>query len=182
MAHDMSTGAQAPTGEPTAYSPDLDGTAGLTAAEDAAYPATAATAYQTTEYATAPEPDVGETSVGELVSQVTSDLSQLMRQEIELAKAEAKEEARKAGKAGGMFGGAGFAGYMVALFATVAIMAGLAAVIPWGWAALAVAVLWAIVGFVLYQRGRAEMKRVQGMPRTKDSLKEDAEWARHPTS
>ena len=124
----------------------------------------------------------GERSLGDLLGQVTSDLSTLMRQELELAKAEARQEAKKAGKAAGMFGGAGFAGYMVALFATVALMAALASVIPWGWAALIVAALWGIVALVLYSRGRSEMRRVQGMPHTKETLKEDAEWARHPTS
>jgi uncharacterized membrane protein YqjE len=159
MAHDMTTGAQ--SGGATAYGEDV---------------AVTGATYETTT------PDVGDQSVGELVAKVTSDLSQLLRQEVELAKVEAKDEAKKAGKAAGMLGGAGFAGYMVALFATVAIMAGLAAIMPWGWAALIVTALWAIVGLVLYMRGRKEMKRVQGMPRTKDSLKEDAEWARHPTS
>ena len=61
-------------------------------------------------------PDVTDSSVGQLISEVTSDLSKLMRQELELAKAEVKHEATKSGKALGMLGGAGFAGYMVALF------------------------------------------------------------------
>jgi uncharacterized membrane protein YqjE len=171
MAHDMSTGAG---GAGAPYADEV----GVTSATYEG----GSTAYEGGTAYAAGQPDVGEVSVGELVSKVTSDLSTLMRQELELAKVEAKEEAKKAGKAAGMFGGAGFAGYMVALFATVAIMAGLAAVMPWGWAALIVTVLWAVVALVLYLRGRAEMKRVQGMPRTKDSLKEDAEWARHPTS
>ena len=132
--------------------------------------------------ATSTVDEAGQHSIGDLLGQVTSDLSTLMRQELELAKAELKEEAGKAGKAAGMYGGAGFAGYMVALFATVALMAALASVMPWGWAALIVAVLWAVVGLVLYTRGKSEMRRVQGMPRTKETLKEDAEWARHPTS
>jgi len=171
MAHDMSTGAQPAGGQATPYTDDLRVTG---AAEP---PAT----YDAGTYDTE-RTDVADKSVGELVAKVTSDLSTLLRQEVELAKAEAKDEAKKAGKAAGMLGGAGFAGYMVALFATVAAMAGLAAVMPWGWAALIVTAVWAVVALVLYTRGRAEMKRVQGMPRTKDSLKEDAEWARHPTS
>ena len=44
----------------------------------------------------------------------------LMRQEIALAKAEVREEAVKAARAGGMLGAAGFAGYMVLLFASIA--------------------------------------------------------------
>ena len=160
MASDMTAGAHAASaGGPTAY-PEETGRLDAPSTVEAA----------------------GQHSLGELLSQVTTDLSTLMRQELELAKAELRQEAGKAGKAAGMYGGAGFAGYMVALFATVALMAALDAVMPLGWAALIVAALWGLVGLVLYTRGRTEMRRVQGMPRTKETLKEDAEWARHPTS
>ncbi|MFN3925443.1 MAG: phage holin family protein, partial [Pseudarthrobacter sp.] len=46
------------------------------------------------------------TSLGDLLGDVTRDLSTLMRQEVELAKAEAKQSATKAGKGGGMLAGA----------------------------------------------------------------------------
>jgi cell division septum initiation protein DivIVA len=59
-------------------------------------------------------PDVSSTSVGALIGEVTNDLSTLMRQELELAKAELKQEASKTGKAAGMLGGAGFAASTVA--------------------------------------------------------------------
>ena len=67
-------------------------------------------------------------SVGELIGEVTRDMSTLMRQELALAKAEVKEEAVKAARAGGMLGAAGFAGYMVLLFASIAAWWGLAEV------------------------------------------------------
>lgn len=123
-----------------------------------------------------------ERSTGELLSEVTSDLQVLFRQEVELAKAEIKEEGTKAGKAAGMFGGAGFAGYMVLLFLSLAAMFALASVMDEGWAALIVAALWGIAGAVLYQKGRAKMRTVSPKPeQTVQTLKEDAEWARHPT-
>ena len=50
-------------------------------------------------------------SVGQLIGDVTRDLSTLMRQELALAQAELKREAAKSGKAAGALGGAGFAGY-----------------------------------------------------------------------
>lgn len=121
-------------------------------------------------------------SVGDLLGQVTRDLSVLVRQEMELAKVEAKEEARKAGKAAGMFGGAGFSGYMVAVFGTVTALAALTVAIPVVFAALIVTVIWGAVGAVLALRGRDEMRRIHGMPKTKETLKEDAQWARHPSS
>ncbi|CAL9439115.1 hypothetical protein SUDANB176_02210 [Streptomyces sp. enrichment culture] len=121
-------------------------------------------------------------SLGELLSKVTSDLQTLFRQEVELAKAEIKEEGTKAGKAAGMYGGAGFAGSMVLLFLSLAAVYGLANVMDVGWAALIVAALWGIAAAVLYQKGRARMRTVSPKPeRTVETLKEDAEWARHPT-
>nr|WP_251691677.1 phage holin family protein [Streptomyces sp. CHD11] len=129
------------------------------------------------------EPLEQEKSTGELLSEVTSDLQVLFRQEVELAKAEIKEEGTKAGKAAGMFGGAGFAGYMVLLFLSLAAVFGLARVMDEGWAALIVAALWGIAGAVLYQKGRAKMRTVSPKPeQTVQTLKEDAEWARHPTT
>ena len=76
--------------------------------------------------------DVSRASVGELIGEVTRDLSTLMRQELALAKAEVKEEAVKAARAGGMLGAAGFAGYMVLLFASIAAWWGLAEVMAAG--------------------------------------------------
>ncbi|MEU8473291.1 phage holin family protein [Streptomyces sp. NPDC029006] len=121
-------------------------------------------------------------SVGELLAVVTSDVQTLFRQEIELAKTEVRQEAAKAGKAAGMYGGAGFGGYMVLLFLSLAAVLGLANVMDGGWAALIVAAVWAVVAAVLYQRGRTQMRTVEPKPeRTVESLKEDAQWARHPT-
>jgi len=111
-----------------------------------------------------PGRDVGDASVGELIGEVTRDLSTLMRQELDLAKAEVKQEASKAAKAGGMLGAAGFAGYMVLLFASIAAWQGLAEIMPSGWAALIVAVVWAVVGAVLFAVGRKRMAEVNPKP------------------
>lgn len=121
-------------------------------------------------------------TVGELLSVVTSDVQTLFRQEVELAKVEVRQEATKAGKAAGMYGGAGFAGYMVLLFLSLAAVLGLANVIDGGWAALIVAAVWAAVAAVLYQRGRTRMRTVAPKPeQTVETMKENAQWARHPT-
>ncbi|MEV5339610.1 phage holin family protein [Streptomyces sp. NPDC052676] len=129
-----------------------------------------------------PESRGQDRSMGELLSEVTSDIQTLFRQEIELAKAEIRQEATKAGKAGGMYGGAGFAGYMVALFASLAAVFGLANVMDAAWAALIVTALWAGIGAVLFVMGRSRMREVSPKPeQTVETLKEDARWARHPT-
>jgi len=118
-------------------------------------------------------PDVREKSVGTLISEVSNDLSTLMRQELTLAKAELKEEATKTGKAAGMLGGAGFAGYMVVLFLSIALWWALSNVMDQGWAALIVAVLWAIIGAVLFVLGRKKMQEVNPKPeRTMSTLKD----------
>lgn len=108
--------------------------------------------------------DIGETSAGALVGQVAKDLSTLVRQELELARAEVKQEVTQAGKAAGMFGGAGFAGYMTLLFGSVALWWGLAHVMDQSWAALIVAAIWAVIGAVLYVAGRDRAKRVNPKP------------------
>ena len=124
----------------------------------------------------------GETSVGELIGNISSDLSQLFRQEVELAKVEIRQEATKAGKAAGMLGGAGFAGYLAVVLLSFALVFALGNVMDLGWAALIVAAIWAVIGAVLYANGRKKLKTVDPVPRqTAETLKEDARWLKNPT-
>ncbi|MDT0265537.1 phage holin family protein [Streptomyces sp. DSM 44915] len=123
-----------------------------------------------------------EDSVGTLFAEVTSDVERLFRQEAELAKAEVKEEFGRAGKAAGMMGGAGFAGYMVAFFLSLAALFALGNVMDLGWAALIVTGGWALLGGALFLLGRGQLRRFSPKPtKTLESLREDAAWARHPT-
>jgi len=105
--------------------------------------------------------EVSDATVGELMSKVSRDLSTLIRQELQLAKAELKVEATKAGKGAGLLGGAGFAGYMVMLFLSLALWAALANVMDVGLAALIVGGLWAIVAGLLFVTGRSRMREVR---------------------
>jgi putative superfamily III holin-X len=116
--------------------------------------------------------DVSQASLGELLGEVTRDLSTLMRQEVDLAKAELRQEANKAAKAAGMFAGAGLAGYMVLLFLSVALWWGLANVMDQGWAALIVAALWAVIGVVLYSVARARAREIRGLRQTAETVRE----------
>lgn len=126
--------------------------------------------------------EVAETSIGDLIGNISNDLSQLFRQEVELAKAELKEEAGKAGKAAGMLGGAGFAGYLAVVLLSFALVFALANIMDAGWAALIVAVIWGVIGAVLYTTGRKKLKDVDPVPhRTVDTIKEDAQWLKNPT-
>lgn len=123
-----------------------------------------------------------EASVGALVGEVTHDLTRLVRTEVELAKAELKEQGRPAGQAAGLYGGSGYATGLALALASLAAVFGLDHVMDRAWAALIVAAVWAVVGAVLYATGRRRMRSVRLTPeRSLDSLKEDAKWARHPT-
>jgi hypothetical protein len=136
----------------------------------------------TTPYPPDHTDQVEQSSIGELIGNISDDLSQLFRQEVELAKAEIKQEAAKAGKAAGMLGGAGFAGYLAVVLLSFAAVFGLDAVMPAGWAALIVAAVWAVIGAVLYVNGKKKLKTVDPMPRrTVDTIKEDAQWLKNPT-
>jgi len=110
-------------------------------------------------------------SVGELLAEVSSDLSTLMRQEVELAKAEVRQSATRAGKGAGMFAGAGVAIHMVLVFISVAVWWGVGDSVGHGWSALIVAAIWLVIGGVLAITGRSEVKSISGLSRTTDTVK-----------
>lgn len=111
-------------------------------------------------------------SLGDLLGEVTRDMSTLMRQEVELAKVELKQSATRAGKGAGMLAGAGVAGHFVLLFLSVALWWALGNVTGLGWSAVVVAVIWAIAGAVLATMGRRELNAIKGMPQTAQTLQE----------
>jgi hypothetical protein len=119
-----------------------------------------------------PEERAATTPLGELLSEVSRDLSTLFRQEVALAKAELSDSAKKAGKGAGMFGGAGVAGLFALLFLTIAAWWGLGYLIGNAWSAVIIAVIYAIVAAVLASRGRKEIKQINGAPQTVETVKE----------
>lgn len=130
-----------------------------------------------------PQPDVTDRSFGELVGELTSDLSRLMRQELELAKAETKEDLAKAGRGAGMLSGAGVAALLTLVFLSLALMFALDDAMGVGWAALIIGVVWAVVTAVLAVMGRSQLRRATPpLTQTTESLKEDARWAQRQTS
>ncbi|MFI6261171.1 phage holin family protein [Micromonospora sp. NPDC051006] len=112
-------------------------------------------------------------SVGDLMGDVSRNMSTLFRQEIQLAKTELREEATQAGKAGGMFGGAALAGFLTVLFVSYAAWWGLSNVMDQGWAALIVAVFWAVVTAILAVTGRNRLRELKGvLPRTQQTARQ----------
>jgi hypothetical protein len=111
-------------------------------------------------------------SLGDLLGDVTRDMSTLMRQEVELAKAELKQTTSRAGKGSGMLAGAGVAGHFVLLFLSLALWWGLGTLIGLGWSGVIVAVIWGIIGAILASMGRKELKAIKGMPQTAATIQE----------
>lgn len=121
--------------------------------------------------ATPSEQKAESTSLGDLLSEVTGDLSTLMRQELELAKAELRESATKAGKGAGMLGGATYGAFMAVFFLSIALWWALGFLVGLGWSAVIVAVVWAVIALILFLIGRKQLKSMKGAPQTVESLK-----------
>jgi uncharacterized membrane protein YqjE len=118
-------------------------------------------------------------SLGEIVGDVAQDLSTLIKQEMDLAKVEIKEEVTKAGKGAGLLGGAGLSAYLVLLFLSLTVVFALDEAMPLWLAALIVTVVWGVVAAVLAVTGRSALKKSNPeLPKTQQTLKEDAAWAR----
>jgi hypothetical protein len=120
-----------------------------------------------------------ERSLGQVVSDLSTDLSTLMKQEVQLAKVELKQEVTKVGKGAGMLGGAGFAGWFVLLFLSLAMTFLLDNWLPIEVAALITAGVWAVIAAVLALVGRNELQEANPqLPQTQETLKEDVQWAK----
>lgn len=109
-------------------------------------------------------------SLGELLGNVTRDISTLMRQEVALAKAELKETATKAGAGVGMLAGAALGGFFLLLFLSIALWEAVSNGPGRGWAALIVALVWAIIAAVLALVGKKQLDKIKGLPETADTV------------
>jgi hypothetical protein len=110
-------------------------------------------------------------SIGDMLTDISADLTTLMRQEVELAKAEIQQSAKRAGKGAGMFAGAGVAGHMTLLFISIAAWWSIGDNTGHGWSALIIAALWGVIAAVLAVTGRSEIKTITGVPQTTDTVK-----------
>jgi uncharacterized membrane protein YqjE len=124
-------------------------------------------------------------STGELLKQFSRDASNLIRKELELAKAELTEKGRQAGKGVGMFGGAGLFGLGAFGALTAFLILVLAEAMDAWLAALIVTVLWGAIAGVLALQGKHKVEEATPPQpeETIETLKEDVEWAkRQPES
>ena len=122
----------------------------------------------------------GEASAGDLVKQLSEQTSRLVRQEVELAKAELTVKGKRAGVGAGMFGGAGVSGLYALGALTAAAIAALALAVATWLAALIVAVVWAAIAGVMALTGKSKVQQAMPpVPRDSvDSVKEDVQWTK----
>ncbi|HET9657532.1 MAG TPA: phage holin family protein [Kineosporiaceae bacterium] len=116
------------------------------------------------------EPGLGD--LGTILSDISADLSTLLRQEVELAKAELRQSTRQAGRGAGMLAGAAVAALLALSFLSVTIWWAIGNSLGRSWAALIITAFWAIVAAVLAAAGRAQLSGMSGLPRTAESVRE----------
>jgi uncharacterized membrane protein YqjE len=118
-------------------------------------------------------------SLGQIVGDISHDVTTLVRQEIDLAKTELRQEATTAGKGAGMLAAAAVTGLLTLLFLSWALIWLLDNWMPVELAALIIGLLWAVVTGVLAGMGRKKLQEANPqLPQTQQTLKEDAAWAR----
>ena len=124
--------------------------------------------------------DLRDRSLPDLLKQLSQETTQLVHQELELAKAELQQKGKQAGAGAGLFGGAGAIGLAALGALTACFILALDLVLPAWLAALIVAVVYGIIAFVLVKQGQARLR--QATPpvpeQTIETVKEDVEWAK----
>ncbi len=121
---------------------------------------------------------VEDLSLGDLVGRITGDITQLFRQEIELAKTEIKQEAARAGKGAGLMSGAAVAGLLALQLSSLALAWAVDTAL-WRWVAFfIIAAMWTIVAVVLFNAGKRQLTTLKPPQQTVETLKEDAQWAK----
>ena len=126
------------------------------------------------------QPEARDQPVGELLKQLSEQTSTLVRQEMELARAELVEKGKQAGIGAGAFGGASVIGIFALQALTAAIILALATFLE-GWIAAAiVAVAYGAIagGLALMGKSRLERATPPVPERAQDSMREDVEVAK----
>jgi len=118
-----------------------------------------------------------EQPIGELFSELSGNLQELMRKEVELAKVEATEQAKRAGKAAAMFGATAAVGFFALMLLLFAAAWGLAEVLPTGLAFLAVGLLCAVIAGLCAMQGKKKLAQIRPPEQTVETLKQDVQVA-----
>jgi uncharacterized membrane protein YqjE len=124
------------------------------------------------------EPKRPDATLGELIKEMTSELSGLFRQEVQLAKVETREEVQRTGKAAGAMVGAAVGAFLAITFVSLALALLIDQALNTALSFAIVAVIWAIVAAVLASIGRRKLREVRPLPETTASIKEDVQLAK----
>ena len=127
--------------------------------------------------------DPRDHSIGELVKDLATETSTLVRQEIDLAKAEMTERGKRAGKGAGMLGAAALVGLLAAGALTACLIAALDKAMATWLAALVVTVVFGAIAAALAMAGRKQIQEAAPpVPEQAiESVKEDVQWAKTRT-
>lgn len=127
---------------------------------------------------TSPRRAGDDRSIGEIVGDLSRNFSTLVHQEMELAKAELRQDATTAGKGAGMLGAAGIFGHLALTFASLAVWWTIAVWIgshdhpALGWSGLVLAIVWGLVAAILAAKGKKSMGELTGVPQTTETIKQ----------
>jgi Putative Actinobacterial Holin-X, holin superfamily III len=124
--------------------------------------------------------DLRDRPIGEIAGELTRDISLLVRQELELAKAEMAEKVKVAGPGLGMIGGASVVALMAAGALTACLIVVLSIFLPDWLSALLVGMALAATAYMLVKRGKQQVAKAgTAIPeQTIRTVKEDLEWAK----
>lgn len=118
--------------------------------------------------------DMEDRSLGELVALATSNVSSLVRSEMELAKMELKGDVQKAAIGGTLFAVAGVIACVVVILLSISLAYGFVALGLWPWLAfLIVALLYILLAGALCGIGYLRMRRISGLKRTRRTTRDD---------
>jgi uncharacterized membrane protein YqjE len=125
--------------------------------------------------------DLRDRSFGELFKRLSEQTATLVRQEVELAKAEMQQKGHRAGLGAGLIGGGGLLGLSAFGALTATVILALATWLDARLACLVVTVVYAVGAAVLVLSGKRRLREAASPApeQTIKTLKEDVQWARN---
>jgi|SRR4051812_3094997 len=121
-----------------------------------------------------------ETSIADVLKDIFSNVQEMIRAEIRLARAEMRDEVSKTADSAKLLGAGAALGFFAAAFALVTVTLLLALVIPAWAAALVMTILLGLPAAILIGRGKSKFS-VPTPQKTINSLKENVEWMKSQT-
>lgn len=130
-----------------------------------------------------PNPSSADKPISELIADMTSQVTDLLRKEVEIAMVELRDELKQVAKAGGMLSGGALSGYLALLFGSFALAWFFDRRLPRPLAFGLVAMMHGAAAATLLNLGRQEIKQVDPVPtQTIETLKENVAWAKAQTT